>query len=74
MGAKQSRDGNYVYRNSFGRGPRSTTSPHQSDQAEASFFSQTRMEVQSRYGRIGDNYQTLDQVSFICSNHMSHVC
>ncbi|KAL8461736.1 hypothetical protein ACS0TY_032191 [Phlomoides rotata] len=58
MGAKQSRDGN-----SFNRVSHSTSSPHQSDHAESRYFSETRMEVQSRYGRIGDNYETLEQVT-----------
>ncbi|PIN02874.1 hypothetical protein CDL12_24605 [Handroanthus impetiginosus] len=56
MGAKQSKDGNYICRNSFSHGSQSTSSPHQSGHGESSFVSE-------RYRRIGNNYGSLDQVT-----------
>ncbi|XP_057765171.1 E3 ubiquitin-protein ligase RGLG1-like [Salvia miltiorrhiza] len=52
MGAKLSSNGSFIRRNAINHG----SSPHNTDDAETTHFS-------TRYGRIPDNYRTIEQVT-----------
>lgn len=66
MGARQSREGSYIRRGeSFSHGSELSSSPRHPTLTESSDVSERRRDVHSRYGRIADNYTSLDQVSLI---------
>ncbi|KAL3643309.1 E3 ubiquitin-protein ligase rglg2 [Castilleja foliolosa] len=63
MGAKQSKNGDFVRQDSLSHG----SSPHRSTLAEASSVSESTRAIFSRYRKIDDNYGTLNQVTLALS-------
>ncbi|KAG8385913.1 hypothetical protein BUALT_Bualt03G0094500 [Buddleja alternifolia] len=62
MGEKQTKNGYHTHRDSFSHGSQSSSSPH--SYAETSFMSERTREIHSKYKNIGDNYTSLDQVTW----------